>query len=219
MASIIISAVPLLVSLEVAWLTLFRRGKLCLTQPKLIGFLYDLPGQEPKVFFRAALYSTGKRGHIVEAIYVKVRRGESTQNFSFWMYGETEKLVIGSGLRVGEEGVSCNHHFVLPRGASLADPVHFLAHVMTYGTIEDLRGRGHRGSRGVQRSARTRSARRLRSAFLGVLESQMRPCAGTASAGASWGGTRPSGMRPAPDLLGRRSIASQACDGCGGWRE
>jgi len=118
MISILISTVSLLLSLTVAWVTLCQRGKLCMTQPKLIGFLYDLPGQEPKVFFRAALYSTGKRGHIVEAVYVKVRCGESAQTFNFWMYGETKELMIGSGLRVGEEGVSSNHHFLPPRHAS-----------------------------------------------------------------------------------------------------
>jgi hypothetical protein len=119
MTPIIISAVSLLVSITVAWLTLFRRGNLAMTQPILVGFLYDLPGREPKVFFRAMLYATGKRGHIIEALYLKVRRGESTQTFSFWMYGETKALMIGSGLRVGEDGVSCNHHFLPPKDASL----------------------------------------------------------------------------------------------------
>ena len=34
------------------------------------------------------------------------------------MYGETKDLKIGSGLRVGEDGVSFNHHFLPPRDAS-----------------------------------------------------------------------------------------------------
>src|SRR5271166_557710 len=84
-ASILISAVSLLLSITVAVLTLFRRGNLGMTQPMLIGFLFEK--EEPKIFFRAMLYSTGKRGHIIEALYLKVHHGESTQTFSFWMYG------------------------------------------------------------------------------------------------------------------------------------
>ena len=64
------------------------------------------------------LYATGKRGHILEALYLKVRHGESTQMFNFWMYGETKELKIGSGLRVGDDGVSFNHHFLPPKDAS-----------------------------------------------------------------------------------------------------
>jgi hypothetical protein len=116
MASIFISVVSLLLSLTVAWLTMFRRGTLGMTQPMLIGFLYEK--NHPKIFFRAMLYATGKRGHIIEALYVKVRHGESIQTFNFWMYGETKDLKIGSGLRVGEDGVSFNHHFLPPKDVS-----------------------------------------------------------------------------------------------------
>jgi hypothetical protein len=118
MASIplLISVVSLLLSVTVAWLTLLRRGNLGMTQPMLVGFLYE--DVQPKVFFRAMLYATGKRGHIIEALYLKVRHGKSTQTFSFWMYGETKELKIGSGLRVGEDGISFNHHFLPPKDAS-----------------------------------------------------------------------------------------------------
>lgn len=113
--SLFISAIALLVSIAVAWFTLFRRGSLKMTHPVLIGFLYDLPHGEPKVFFRAMLYATGKKGHIIEALYLKLGVGESVQIFNFWMYGESKALLIGSGLRVGEEGVSYNHHFLPPK--------------------------------------------------------------------------------------------------------
>jgi len=107
-----------LLSIAVAVATLWHRGKLRMTPPKLIGFLYDPPGRDLKVFFRAALYATGKRGHIVEALYLRVRRGESSQTFDFWMYGETKDLKIGSGLMVGDGGVVHNHHFLPPKDAS-----------------------------------------------------------------------------------------------------
>jgi hypothetical protein len=71
MASLIISVLALLVSIITAWLTLFRRGNLRMTQPLLVGFLYEQ--DQPKVFFRAMLYATGKRGHIVESLYLRVR--------------------------------------------------------------------------------------------------------------------------------------------------
>lgn len=113
---LLISAVSLVLSVTVAWLTLLRRGTLGMTQPMLVGFLHE--GEQPKIFFRAMLYATGKRGHIVEALYLKVKRGATTETFNFWMYGETRELKIGSGLRVGEDGVSFNHHFLPPRESS-----------------------------------------------------------------------------------------------------
>lgn len=85
-----------------------------MTRPVFIGFLYDLPNGEPKIFFRSMLYATGKRGHIVEALYVNLRHRES-QIFNFWMYGENKAQFIGSGLRVEEDGVSFNHYFLPPK--------------------------------------------------------------------------------------------------------
>jgi hypothetical protein len=46
-------------------------------------------------------------------MYVRLRRGETAQTFNVWAYGD-EKLVRGSGLFVGKEGVACYHHFLLP---------------------------------------------------------------------------------------------------------
>lgn len=110
-----ISAVSLILSITVAWLTLFRRGTLGMTQPMLIGFLHE--DEQAKIFYRVMLYATGKRGHIVEALYLKVKRGSRTDTFNFWIYGETKDLKIGSGLRVGEDGVSFNHHFLPSKDA------------------------------------------------------------------------------------------------------
>jgi hypothetical protein len=117
MPSLILSVLALVVSVTVAWLTLFRRGGLRMTRPVLVGFLYDQPAGDPKIFFRSLLFATGKRGHIVESIFLKVRHGKAVQTFSFWMYGETKALMIGSGLRVPEDGVAFNHHFLPPKNA------------------------------------------------------------------------------------------------------
>jgi hypothetical protein len=34
------------------------------------------------------------------------------QNFNIWVYGERDKLGRGSGVFVGETGISANHHFL-----------------------------------------------------------------------------------------------------------
>ncbi|MFM0288386.1 hypothetical protein [Paraburkholderia megapolitana] len=72
----------------------------------------------PKIFLRALLFATSKRGRVVENIHVAVTRDGTRQTFNIWVYGEREKLVRGSGLFVGETGVEANHHFLLPPDAS-----------------------------------------------------------------------------------------------------
>jgi hypothetical protein len=117
--SITISALALGVSSVTAWLTLFRRGTVKMTQPTVIFFGPDMPraqGQPPlpKVYLRALLFSTSRRGRVIECMYVSLSRNETRQNFNVWVYGD-EKLVRGSGLFVGETGVEANHHFLTPR--------------------------------------------------------------------------------------------------------
>ncbi|OYX48667.1 MAG: hypothetical protein B7Y90_09555 [Alphaproteobacteria bacterium 32-64-14] len=47
-------------------------------------------------------------------MHVRVSRNELRQTFNIWVYGD-DKLTRGSGLFVGENGVSFNHHFLTPR--------------------------------------------------------------------------------------------------------
>jgi hypothetical protein len=94
------------------YLTYFRRGKVRMTQPTAIFFGPDENGS-PKVFLRTLLYSTAKRGQILEHMYVTLRRGETRQTFNIWVYGDKD-LSRGSGLFVGDTGVTANHHFLLP---------------------------------------------------------------------------------------------------------
>ena len=114
-----ISLAALLISAATAWLTLFRRGTIRMTKPTFVAFTYDhTPRPErptiPKVFLRALIYSTGKRGQIIENMFITLRRDKNQQIFNVWGYGETEKLARGSGLYVGETGVAHNHHFNPP---------------------------------------------------------------------------------------------------------
>jgi len=115
---VIISSLALVVSAVTAWLTLFRRGQLKMTQPTVIFFGPDGSPREGerrrlKVFLRTLLFSTARSGQTVESMHVNLQRGESRQNFSIWVYGD-ERLARGSGLFVGADGVACNHHFLLP---------------------------------------------------------------------------------------------------------
>lgn len=116
-----ISVLALSISAVTAWLTLFRRGTVKMTQPTVIFFGPDSGRSHesplPKVFLRSLLFTTSKRGRVIESMYVALSRNESRQNFNIWVYGN-EKLARGSGLFVGETGVEANHHFLITRDAN-----------------------------------------------------------------------------------------------------
>lgn len=116
--SIIIATLALAISAVTAWLTLFRRGTVHMTPPTVIFFGPDggpRDDRDPseKIYLRTLLYATSKKGRIVESMFVRLRRGESLQTFNIWVLGE-DSLARGSGVYVGENGVVCNHHFLLP---------------------------------------------------------------------------------------------------------
>lgn len=113
-----VATLSLAVSTVTAWLTLLRRGTVEMTQPTQI-FLGPAdarhPGEHPlpKVYLRTLLFATSKRGRVVENMYVVLTRdGTACHHFSIWVYGERQQLVRGSGLFVGEAGISANHHFL-----------------------------------------------------------------------------------------------------------
>ena len=116
-----ISLFALSTSAITAWQTLVRRGTVKMTQPTIIFFGPDSGRSHepplPKVFLRALLFATSKRGRVIESMYVALSRNESRQNFNIWVYGN-EKLARGSGLFVGETGVEANHHFLVTRDAN-----------------------------------------------------------------------------------------------------
>ena len=95
----VVSVSALLVSLFTAWFTIFRRGVVRSTHPSFISFSYDfIEGKTPwaKIFLRTLIFSTGKRGQVIESLFLRVHEGGRTAEFSFWGYGD-EKLVRGSG--------------------------------------------------------------------------------------------------------------------------
>jgi hypothetical protein len=105
----------LIISGLTAWLALFHRGTIKMTQPTIFFFGPDGASGPPKIFLRTLLFSTANKGHIIENMYIKLQRGESIQNFNIWVYGEKDKLARGSGLFVRKKGIACNHHFLLPK--------------------------------------------------------------------------------------------------------
>ena len=111
-----ISLLAVAMSAFTLWWTSFRRGSIRMTQPSAIFFGPDENGA-PKVYLRSLLYSTSKRGQLIEHMYVTLRRGETRQAFNIWVYGERE-LARGSGLFIGDTGLTANHHFLLPKQES-----------------------------------------------------------------------------------------------------
>jgi hypothetical protein len=126
--ALLLSALALGISALTAWLTLLRRGTVKMTQPTVIFFGPDGPrsarGGLPKVFLRTLLFSTSKRGRIVESMYVTLTCEDIVQDFAIWTYGERNQLVRGSGLFVGETGVEANHHFLISKSTR---PFQFIA--------------------------------------------------------------------------------------------
>jgi hypothetical protein len=117
-----VSVLALAVSGVTAWLTLLRQGTVRMTQPTVIYFGPDAPRGDnerppPKIYLRTLLFSTSKRGRVIESMHAALHRNESHQNFNIWVHGD-DKLVRGSGLFVGETGVAANHHFLTPKDGS-----------------------------------------------------------------------------------------------------
>jgi hypothetical protein len=85
-----------------------------MTKPNIVFFGFDdAPKITAKVFLRTLLYGTAVKGQVVEGMFAKLHHECGVQIFGFWGYGETKQLVPGSGLYVGQTGVTANHHFVL----------------------------------------------------------------------------------------------------------
>ena len=88
-----------------------------MTQPTVVFFGPDgsrFDSDKNKIYLRTLLYNTAKRGQVLESLHVSLQRNESKQNFNIWVYGEKGNLKRGSGLFVAQEGVTFDHHFLLP---------------------------------------------------------------------------------------------------------
>ena len=116
----------LVVASVTAWLTRFRRGSVKMTQPTVIYFGRDPPRSNddrppPKIYLRALLFSTAKRGRVIESMHVALSRNETHQTFNILVYGEPGNLVRASGLFVGETGIAAAHRFLTPKDGGFSD--------------------------------------------------------------------------------------------------
>lgn len=118
--SFAISCLALGVSGVTLWLTFLHKGQLKMTQPTTVFLGPDdrTFGGDSKVYLRTLLYSTAKRGYVLESLHLSVQRNETKQNFNVWVYGERSDLARGSGLFVPQDGITLNHHFLLPKDGS-----------------------------------------------------------------------------------------------------
>ena len=111
--SLLLSIIALMVSLLTIWLTVLRRGSVRSTHPSIVAFSYDFvdsPLPQAKVFLRTLLYSTGKRGIVIENLFLRVSEGTRSDEFAYWGYGD-KVPVRGSGIFVPETSVVTYHHF------------------------------------------------------------------------------------------------------------
>jgi hypothetical protein len=111
--AVVVSSAAFVVSLVTMWATLFRRGRLRMTQPTSIFFGPDGNSFDgvTKIYLRFLLYTTGKRGVVIENMAVEIQRNESVFNFTVWVFGN-DKLSRGAGLFVSDQGFVANHHFL-----------------------------------------------------------------------------------------------------------
>lgn len=111
---LVISGLALIVSVGSVWITVFHRGTVKMTRPQFFALLPENGpfGSWIKFFTRVLVFSTGQRGRVIENLYVTIHHNNKELPFHYWMYGETDKLTIGSGVFVGHQGLAANHHFV-----------------------------------------------------------------------------------------------------------
>jgi len=115
--ALVVSVASLILSGYALWVAQFNRGRLKMTQPTLLCMKRELPKQTPKIFLRTLLFTTGTKGHVIEAMFLRVHQSHGNYVFDFWGHTESGKLTLGSGLFVGSTGVACDHHFN-PRSGS-----------------------------------------------------------------------------------------------------
>jgi hypothetical protein len=122
---LLISILALGVSGTTLWLSHLRQGYILMTKPTIFFFGWDIGiHPKPKIFLRSLLFSTASNGRVLENLYLNVKSPHGQSVFSFWGHtmSDSNRLVPGSGLFVGKNGFSANHHFNPDLGIDLEDP-------------------------------------------------------------------------------------------------
>jgi len=133
---IIISILALIISAITAWLAIMHRGTVKITRPHFFALLPENSpfGGQIKLFMRVLVFSTSQRGRVIESMTVTLKCEGKSFPLNYWMYGEANKLTIGSGVFVGHEGISVNHHFVPTNALSANDFIsgHYIADIYAH---------------------------------------------------------------------------------------
>ena len=121
--SLVVAILALVVSFLTLWIAHLKRGTVKLARPSQFYFGADgrkgaLDGP-PKVFLRALLYTSGRRGLVVEYLWAQVTQRERQQTFNVWVHGDNE-LRRGAGLHISDAGVTTGHHFLLSENEGFA---------------------------------------------------------------------------------------------------
>ncbi len=117
--SLIISIFAILVSGVTAWLTFFHRGNLLMTRPSVVYIGPEKEGGGNKFFFRSLMYSTSKRGMVIESLHVRIKCDDYKKDLKIWVYGNRDKLMRGSGLFIPQTGLTFDHHFLLSKNSEV----------------------------------------------------------------------------------------------------
>jgi hypothetical protein len=113
LVSIAVATGSFVISIVTLYITYLKRGNLRLTKPTAIFFTRDGSNGRLKIVVTALLYSTAKRGHVVESMFVRFLQDGSMTTFSEWIYWEGDRVHLG-GVKIGEEGRTLFDHFLLP---------------------------------------------------------------------------------------------------------
>ena len=103
----IVSAIAIAVSPFTLWCTVLRRGTVRSTHPSFVVFRYDFVGKkvpQAKIFFRSLLFCTGKRGQVIESLFLRVREGSRHVEFSFWCHADKD-LIRAAGCSFLKRGL------------------------------------------------------------------------------------------------------------------
>jgi hypothetical protein len=100
------------ISIVTLYLTYIQKGKLRLTRPTAIFFVRDGADGKFKIVVTALLYSTAKRGQVVESMFIKIIKNDIVTTFGEWIYWEGNRVHLGR-VKIGEEGRTLFDHFLL----------------------------------------------------------------------------------------------------------
>ena len=109
----VVSIFALAVSLFTVLFTILRCGSVCGTHPSFVTFRYDAvdkPVAQAQISLRALLFSTGKKGVLIENLFLFVSEGQRSEEFCFWGVGDKDPVRCSS-IFVPEIGVVTCHHF------------------------------------------------------------------------------------------------------------